>query len=132
MPLVAAAVLAYAAGLLAGFGGAFVFTLIAAAVVVWRGAPTRRRRERVALAALVVAGFSTAASARVVESSCLDRLMRVGEWQVVLAADASPGAFVSGRHSCGVDLKVSVERGRAAAGSRVTVRGEATRARGSI
>jgi competence protein ComEC len=130
MPLVTAAVLAYAAGLLSGFGGAFVWTLGAAALVVWRGA--RTGRERLALTALAVAGFGTATAARIVESSCIERLTGAREWELRLVAEATPGAFVPAQHACGLELRISVERGHARAGSRVHVRGEAARARGSV
>jgi competence protein ComEC len=130
VPLVTATILAYAAGLLSGFGGAFIWTAAAAALVVWRGA--RMPRERVALGAVAVAGLATATSARSVESSCFDRLAHAVEWDVTLAADASPGAFVGGRHSCGVTLRFAVERGVAVAGARVRVRGVASKGRGGL
>jgi competence protein ComEC len=130
VPLITATILAYAAGLLSGFGGAFVWTAAAAALVVWRGAGTPR--ERLALGAVAIAAFATAASTRNVESSCFDRLAHAVEWDVTLAADASPGAFVPGRHSCGVTLRIAVERGVAAAGARVRVRGEASKGRGGL
>ena len=130
MPLVTATILAYAAGLLSGFGGAFIWTAAAAVIVVWRGA--RTQRERIALGAVAVAGFATATSARNIESSCFDRLAIAVEWEVTLEADASPGAFVGGRHSCGVMMRIAVERGVAVAGARVRVRGEASKGRGGL
>ena len=130
MPLVTATVLAYGAGLLAGFGAAFIWSALAAGFIVARGA--RTTRDRVALSAVAVAAFATAASVQAAESRCLARLSHASEWDVTLAADASPGAFVSGTHACGVTLRIAVERGQAMAGARVLVRGEAVSARGSI
>jgi competence protein ComEC len=130
VPLVTAAILAYAAGLLSGFGAAFIWTAAAAALVVWGGA--RATRERLALGAVAVAGFASATSTRAIESSCLERLAAAVEWDVTLMADASPGAFVAARHSCGVTLKIAVERGVAVAGARVRVRGEASKGRGGL
>ncbi|MEX2153495.1 MAG: DNA internalization-related competence protein ComEC/Rec2 [Gemmatimonadaceae bacterium] len=130
MPLVTAAVLAYAAGLLSGFGGVSIWMLAAAALVVWGGA--RTRRDRTALATIAIAGFATASIARGAQASCFERLLAAPEWEVTLAGDASPGAFVLGRHSCGVKLRIAAAEGRAAAGARVVVRGDAVRARDAI
>lgn len=127
MPLVAAATLAYAAGLLSGFGGAFFWTAGAALLVVWQGAP--RSRERIALLAVAVAGLSTAVTARSADGRCIERMLRVHRWQLTIESAASPGAFVAARHSCGVAFRLSVRQGHARAGSRVDVVGHATRSR---
>ena len=87
MPLITATVLAYAAGLLAGFGGAFIWSALAAAFVVARGA--RTTRERLALAAVAVAAFATATTVRSAESRCLERLSHTNEWDVTIASDAA-------------------------------------------
>ena len=130
MPLVTAVVLVYAAGLLSGFGGAFTWTIAAGALVVWHGA--RTQRDRVALAVIGVAGCLTATIARAAESSCSDRMLRLAAWEVMLAADASPGAFVPGQLACGVSLRIAVETGHAAAGARVLVTGDAAKNRDAI
>src|SRR5258705_7054098 len=104
MPLVGAAVLAYAAGLLSGFGGAVAWTIAAAVGVVWLCA--RRGRERLALAALAVAGFAIAVVERRSTAACTERLVRAVSFEATLGADAGPGAFVPGRHACGVAVRV--------------------------
>src|SRR5688500_11931215 len=115
MPLVTATILVYAAGLLAGFGGALIWPAAAAALVVWHGA--RTRRDRLALAVIAIAGGVTATVARKAESSCGERLVHAKAWEVMLGADASPGAFVPAQHACGIRLRIAVAAGRAAAGA---------------
>ena len=109
MPLVTATVLAYAAGLFSGFGGAFVWTAAAALFVVWTGG--RIPRERIALFAIAVAGFAIASSSRAIVQSCVDRLTRQRAWELTLDGDAAPGSFVRARHSCGATVRISVRRG---------------------
>ncbi len=130
MPLVTATVLVYAAGLLSGFGGALVWFVPAIALVVWQGA--QAVRDRIALVAIAVSGFATASVLRDAEAACFARLATASVWNAQLLADAAPGAFVPARHDCGVILRLSVVRGRAPAGSRVRVSGDATRGRGAI
>ena len=130
MPLVAAAVLVYSAGLLAGFGSTLLWTAGAAALVIWKGA--RTPRDRAALVVLAMAAFATAASARAGERSCADRLLQQRSWEVTLIVDAEPGAFVRATHECGVRFRIAVANGRAAASARVTVRGTAARSRDAI
>ncbi|MGH7679822.1 MAG: DNA internalization-related competence protein ComEC/Rec2 [Gemmatimonadaceae bacterium] len=129
MPLVASVLLVYAAGLLAGFGGA-AWTVVAAALVVWHGG--RTMRDRAALTAIGFAGFSTAAITRRGEASCLEQLAVATAWEATLMADASPGAFVPARHDCGVRVRIAVAAGKAAAGARVAVRGSAVKSRDAI
>jgi competence protein ComEC len=130
VPLVTATVLVYAAGLLCGFGGAFVWTVGAVALVVWQGA--RARRDRLALVAVAVSGFASASVIQNAESGCVARLAGTRRWEVRLLADASPGGFVPASHECGAMLRLSIAEGRAPAGARVRVRGEAIRGRGAI
>lgn len=127
MPLVTAAVLAYAAGLLAGFGATSIWILAAAVLLICGSA--RKRRDRVALVAIAAAGLSTASAARAAESSCAERLSRAQEWRVRLSGEASPGVLVRARHGCGVTLRIAVAVGRAPPGARVLVRGVVTKAR---
>lgn len=127
MPLITAAVLAYAAGLLTGFGGAFMWTALATAAVVGWG--DRQGRNRLALAGLAVAGFAMASGARAAEVRCAEGLATRHRWDVTLESDASPGAFVRARHACGLALRVAVTAGSAPSGGRVALRGEASRHR---
>lgn len=130
MPLITSTVLAYAAGLLSGFGGAFVFTAAAAGLVVWLGA--RGRRERLSLAAVAVAGFAIASVSSAIATNCLEAGARARSWELTLEGDASPGEFVAARDACGVQFRLSVEKGRAANGARVGVRGEPMPAHGAL
>ena len=130
MPLIASATLAYAAGLLSGFGGAFVWTAAAALFVVWRGA--RSRRERLALLAVVTAGIATAVATRAADAGCAARLRGSRSLQLELGADARPGAFIPARHACGMTVRVSVAKGQADAGALVEVRGAVSQSRGGL
>jgi len=124
MPLVTAAVLAYAAGLLTGFGGAGGWTAGAALVIAWAGA--RVPRDRLALAGIAIAGFAAASSTASADAACARRLLAAPEWELTLANDADPGAFVRARHACGITVRLAVRDGRAPAGARVRARGHAT------
>lgn len=124
MPLVAAAVLAYAAGLLAGFGAPLTWSLAAMAAVVLLGA---RSRDRLSLCALGVAGGGLAHAVREGDARCEQREALARAWSVVIESEAQPGAFVRARHECGIDVRLAVSEGRAAAGSRVLARGPVIR-----
>ena len=123
MPLVASAVLAYAAGLLAGLGDARGWSLAALAVVVVLAGS----RDRLLLAALGVAGFAAGDVHRATEASCREVLIARPEWRVKLHADAAPGAFVRGESSCGARVGVAVLEGNARAGATVRVTGTPSR-----
>jgi competence protein ComEC len=131
VPTIAAAVLAYAAGLLAGFAASATAALWAIGVVCV-GATLRRGRDRLAIAAIAVAGFSAAVAADRTRNGCVAHVLTAAAFEVRLDADAEPGAFVPALASCGARIRVAVSRGNALAGSRVLVRGSATRARGGV
>ena len=130
MPLVTAVVVAYAAGLLAGYGSAAIFTLGASALVIWFGG--RTARDRLALVVVTFAGWTTAWLGRDAQAKCEARLLASAEWHVTLGADASPGAFIPAQSECGSRVRLSVVEGRAAAGATVSARGEVTRGRGAL
>lgn len=124
MPLVAIAVLSYAAGLLGGF---LVGTVATGAVGI-AAAVAGLVRQRPALqgaAAALVAGALVAGASRISDAHC-DRLIgRSGVSRVVLEESAAPGAFVRSRApGCSVSISLAVQSGRAAAGSTVEVRGD--------
>lgn len=129
MPIVTAAVLAYAAGLLAGFGAAFVWAAAAVAAVVAGG---RTGRDRLCLAAIAVAGLSTATAGERTTDDCRRQLLQRRAWEVTIDAEADAGAFVLARHACGVRFRMAIASGRAAAGARVAVTGAATAGRDGI
>ena len=127
MPLILAAAIAYAAGLLLGFGGAFVPGLVGAALIVL--ASLVRRDALVAALALTGAvGLALAREEGQSAASCRSLLERAVEWTVELDDAAAPGAYVRGRASsgrCTMRVALAVERGKAPAGARVTARGQA-------
>ena len=126
MPLIAVAVLAYAAGLLAGFGLGTAVTG-SAGLVVAAVALVHRRMVLVAGGAAVTAGALIAAGTRVVDAQCQRAVTHERPWRVVLDESAAPGGFVHGRPSqCSAVLSIAVESGRAEAGSMVSVRGQLT------
>lgn len=129
MPLVTAAVLAYAAGLLAGYGGAVLWCVAAIVLVVAHGST---RLDRALIALVAAAGCLTAYSGRAAANACESALLAGDVWQVRLEADAFPGGFVPARHACGVRVSLSVSEGRAPNGATVEARGTATRGKGAV
>jgi len=128
VPLIAVAVLAYAAGLLAGFGLGATLTGFAGLAVA-AGALVYRRTIVFAGGAAVTAGALVAAGTRVADAHCQRAVTSAGVWSVVLEEAAAPGGFVHGRPSrCPVALSIAVGSGRADAGSTVVVRGQLTQA----
>ncbi len=126
MPLVTAALLAYVCGLLSGLDGVSVSPLAAGASVVWLGG--RRGRERVAIAAIVVAGVTAGTESVAATTACEQRAI-AGPVEATLNDDASPGAFVPARLDCGVVVRIAVRDGAAPGGSRVIVQGTVARSR---
>ena len=129
MPLITAAVLAYAAGLLAGYGAPLVWTGAAVALVVALGATTR---DRMLLALIGLAGGLTASSGRRASADCEAALLAQAVWRLTLAADAAPGGFVPSRHACGVRVSLSIAEGRAPNGATVEASGVVTRGKGAL
>lgn len=127
MPLVASAVLAYAAGLLAGIGDALGWSVGALALVIMLGA--RPRRDRLALLALGVGGLGAGHATAERERSCAAREGVRRDWLVSIEADASPGAFVRGRLGCGLTVRVAVASGAAPSGARIRASGNVGRGR---
>ena len=126
MPLVAVAVLAYAAGLLAGFGVGAALTG-SAGLVVAAGALVHRRTIVAAGGVAVAAGALIAAGTRVADARCQRAIASEGVWRVILDETAAPGGFVHAHASnCPMALSIAVEGGRADAGSTVVVRGQLT------
>ena len=125
MPLVLAAYLAHAAGLLLGFGGVVVPALWGAAVAL--AAAFARGRARSAALALLVAGGALLAGATVRrDASCRADLLERRRWTIRLDADAAPGGTVRGtvEGRCALPVLAVVAKGRGAAGSVVEIEGE--------
>ncbi len=125
MPLIALAVLAYAAGLAAGYLGASAAALLAgggfAAVMA-----VRRRATHAALGALVAAGACVAMYDVARDARCRADAPHRGRWSAELEDAAAPGAYVRARvrwPGCAMAASMSVERGRAAAGDELSIVG---------
>ncbi|MDQ3697248.1 MAG: DNA internalization-related competence protein ComEC/Rec2 [Gemmatimonadota bacterium] len=126
MPLIAAAFISFAAGLLAGFGGA-VLPAIALAAAAAGVARLRRDTHLAALALFVASGVATAAGRNAHDERCHDRALRATSWRVVLSDAARAGEYVRGRWedgSCDLRAGLAVERGGARAGAVVVARGD--------
>ena len=124
MPIIAIGVVAYATGLLLGFGGAFAIGVAITLVLALRGTVVR---ERVTLGAalLMLAGLLVARATVRDDERCLELLERRVAWRVALDEGVQPGAFARGRAlDCPADVALSVERGTAFAGDVVLVSGE--------
>lgn len=134
MPAILAAVLAYVAGLLLGFGGLFAQSCALAVAIgglAWWGG----RRREVALAALVVAGAVVAADARRRDARCANDLARAPVRRVELDGAAAPGTLARGRvhgASCRAIVSMLVVAGRAPAGAVVLVAGDGVRSRRGV
>ena len=137
MPLIAAAFIAHAAGLLLGFGGFFLGGLVAAATLVVIGA-ARRDGKLVALALLGGAGVLRATTAARADEECARRAIALNPeadmtviYTAVIETDARAGARVPASIAdggCQLRASLLVARGTATAGSRVVARGAAARA----
>ena len=139
MPLIAAAFLAHAAGLLLGFGGfSLMATLVGGALTA--AAAVRRDGRLAALALLAVAGVFRADLAADADRRCADsvsvgaaadRALLTG----IIEEDARPGARARATirdGGCIMRASVMVTRGRAAAGAEVAIRGDAARTGGLV
>lgn len=134
MPLITTAVLCYCAGLLAGFGGYLLATLLGVipALIV---SIVRQDQRLAALGAIVAAGALVAAADDNVAERCRGSAANAGEWMAVLDAAAAPGAFVPATahaRGCAVRASIGVEHGAAPAGARAIVRGEGVAAKRGI
>ena len=137
MPLVAAAFIAHAAGLLLGFGGFLLAGLIVAAGGA-AVAAVRRDAQAAALALLGAAGVLRATAAARADEQCARRAIALNPeadmtvaYTAVIETDARartrvPATIEDG--GCQVRASLLVARGDAVAGSRVAVRGEAAHA----
>src|SRR5687767_14391553 len=116
VPLIALAVVTYAAGLALGFGGV-VHPAVAICVCGAVGGFIRREPRAIALAALCAAGWLSAKSALLDEGRCARAR---GDIVAVFPDALAPGAFVRGEarsiagRPCTVSVTVAVRRGRVA------------------
>lgn len=126
MPLVLAAYLAHAAGLLLGFGGVLGPALWGAAIAL-AAAFSGGRARSAALALLVAGGALLAAATARRDAACRADLLERRRWIVRLDADAAPGGTVRGTVAgrCALPVLAVVARGRGAAGAVVEMEGRA-------
>jgi len=124
MPLVAIALVTYVAGLVAGFTNSLVLGALATSAAALVGL----RRDRAAaggLAALCVAGLIVARTCQRDDAHCLNVALHSPSIELVVEDSVGPGGFGRARLAdCDAAASVAVERGTAAAGSLVMVRGE--------
>lgn len=125
MPLIAIALLGYAAGLLAGLAGALgTATLLSAAGVV--AAAVRRSATLGGIAMLLAAGAAVGRSVERADHACAARIAARSEWTVVALttlAAGETGEVVIREGRCSLQAWASVRWGLAAAGETVVVRG---------
>ena len=126
MPLVTAAVLAYAVGLLAGFGG-WVAPAIIVALGCGLGAGVRRQPVPGALVAIALAGAVVAHDARLEDRACRLALGgSVGPWDGVVTGGVraqAGGRVLLAVGTCRLPVSVAARQGQADAGDRVRVSG---------
>jgi competence protein ComEC len=125
VPLIAIAVLVYAAGLVAGFLAAPSLAIIVGVAYAAIFA-LKRIGTHAALGALFAAGASVALWSAAHEARCRADAPHRGRWSAQLEDAAAPGAYVHAQvrwPGCAMPASMSVERGRAAAGARVAIEG---------
>src|SRR5436853_5913047 len=130
MPLVAATVLAYAAGLLSGFTDGEAALLGAAVIGFAAWQVGRNARDRILICAIGVAGAGVAMVASSTNARCTANMLRAAEWRVTLAADAEPGALIIVRSDCGSAARIAIRHGHAFSGAGVIARGKPILGRG--
>jgi competence protein ComEC len=134
VPLVALAVIAYAAGLLLGFGGVVYLAITVLGCLALAGV-VRHDARVISLAVLGVAGWLAARATMVDEERC-SRLR--GPIAAVFPEALAPGAFVRGEtrsiagRACTAPITVAVRRGRAPAGREVHVVGDVSATHGRL
>jgi len=125
VPLIALAVLAYAAGLTAGYLGAPAAAILAGAGISAL-AILKRHGPHASLGALFVAGACVAMYDAAHDARCRADAPHREEWLAQLEDAAAPGAYVRAQvhwPGCAMLASMSVERGRAVAGDHVSIAG---------
>ena len=134
VPLSAAAVAVYVAGLLAGFRGGVLPAVIVAALALLLA--IRVRSAVAAGTALVLAsGALTAHATAVRDRHCEQALSRRPQLVIELDDAVAPGGFVRGRSiedGCSTRVRVAVERGAAESGDVVRVAGRVVPSTGGL
>lgn len=124
MPLTAIALTSYVAGLFAGFANSFALgalAIIAAGLV----GLSRDRAAAGGLAALCIAGVIIARTCQRDDAHCLNAALHSRPVRLVVEDSVGPGGFGRAHLAdCDAAASLAVERGSAAAGSVVMVRGD--------
>ena len=132
MPLLAWAVLVYAASLIVSLGaGTLIRTALAAALLALTGVFFSHRRWRLWMtcAAVAAGGALVGMSVAGADASCSRRIAARGQWRATFETGAVEGAVAHGSVSdgeCRIAVTVLVEQGNAAPGTTALVRGGAT------
>lgn len=125
MPLIAVAVLTYAAGLVAGFVGASAAAILCG-IAYAAIAALKRHGTHAALGALVVAGACVAMYDAAHEARCRADAPHRARWSARVQDAAAQGAYVRAIvrwPGCAMSASMSVESGRAAAGDEISITG---------
>jgi competence protein ComEC len=124
MPLIAVALIAYVAGLLAGFANSYLLAAVAAIAVAAAGMP-RGRTVAIGLAALCLAGVIVASACQRDDVRCLNAALHAQPVSLVVEDSIGPGGFGRARlDACDAAVSIAVERGSAPAGSTIAARGD--------
>ena len=124
MPLVAIAILAYAAGLLGGFLVGTIATGVCGLAVI-AAAFVRQWPVGYGVGGAIVAGALVAGGTQVSDVHCARGIAQSNVQRLVLDEPAAPGTFVRAHAvTCPVSVSVAVERGYGAVGTTVRVIGE--------
>ena len=134
MPLIVTAVIAYAAGLLLGFGGVVHLALATVGLLAAAGSATRDLRV-LAVGALVLSGWLIA---RATDRDAKHCASARGTIVAVFPDALAPGAFVRGEtrsiggRPCTTPVTVAVRRGGAPPGREVVLTGDASASGGRL
>ncbi len=126
MPLIAAGYLAFAVGLLVGFGGDLLSGIVAASLMAAVAVAATARRTAAALGAILVGGVLLGNATSVADRHCAAGAVRDSSWTVRLHGDAGAGRSARAElegGGCRLDITLLVARGRARDGSVAAVRG---------
>jgi hypothetical protein len=114
MPLIAFALIAYVAGLLAGFANSYVLGAMAAIAATAAGFQ-RGRAVAIGLATLCLAGVVVASTCQRDDARCLNAALRAQPIALVVEDSVGPGGFGRARlAACDAAASIAVERGSAA------------------
>jgi competence protein ComEC len=129
VPLIVLSLGCYLAGLLTGFAGGFPSLIAAIGVAGFAASVGLRRGPVIAttFSLLVAAGFGVARGTTAASLACAGPVPRRATLRVVVEDSVGPGGYVGGEAGACGRVWLSVETGKAAAGSRVVAAGDVAR-----